>query len=68
MWDGFDPLATGASLMARHNDKGQITVVAENKVTSPEGTEIIKTFSASWARSMELPRPVTCEFTGFVRP
>lgn len=48
------------------NDK-TVTVVAELEVTSPEGTEEIKTFCAAWVRAWELPTPVAISHIGWVR-
>lgn len=52
--------------MAKQKDK-EATVVAEFTVTSAEGTEVIRTFCASWVRAQELPTPVLISHTGWVR-
>lgn len=48
-------------------EKEKITVVAECTVTSPEGTEVVRSFDKAWHRSLELDRPVNVMFNRFVR-
>lgn len=48
-------------------EKDKITVEAVCNVSTPLGSERWRTFSAAWARAMELPTPVKIEFVGFVR-
>lgn len=52
--------------MAKKTDK-EVTVVAEFTITSPKGTERVKTFCASWQRAWQLPTPVLISHTGWVR-
>lgn len=52
--------------MAQKKDN-EVTVVAQLTVTSPEGTEKIKTFCAAWLRALELPTPVTVTHTDWIR-
>ncbi len=52
---------------SKKTEKEIITVVAELTVSSSEGDEIVKSFDKAWHRALELPKPVTVTFNGFVR-
>lgn len=51
--------------MAKEEKK--ITVTAEVELVSPDGREVIRTFSKGWERALDLPRPVKHCFLGYVR-
>jgi hypothetical protein len=42
-------------------------MVAECTVSSPEGTETVRTFDGAWVRAHDLPRPTTISLVRFVR-
>lgn len=45
----------------------KISVVAELSLTSPQGTEIVRSFDGAWQRAKALPLPVHIQFIRFVR-
>jgi hypothetical protein len=43
------------------------TYVSELLITSPLGTEVVRSFDKAWHRILALPRPASASFVQFVR-
>jgi hypothetical protein len=47
--------------------KKEIKVVAQYRLSSSAGEEVVRTHEAAWVRLHELPRPARAQMIGWVR-